>query len=469
MTAPSDSSARSAVKPTPFDGIEAPSMSDDELLVDEQTALDSFFDVINLRRLRTLLWLLAASVAIYAIVLVVSGAVTRGVVAGLLLVSDLLLLRNHRAQGVVNNVRQTAAAVLIGHLVVLQVFHGAADGGVATWFLLFPILAARFRLASGETLALFGSLYAVIAVRLVGESLVTRQPAPFVSLIGFGLLVTAIGTVSWALSRRQEAEFLIRWRHESARHRDRLRMKQELEYAREIQLSMLPRRAPDVAWLDVAALSLPATEVGGDYYDYFELDDDRLAVVVGDVTGHGVASGLVLSGVRSSLNLLHDEMAHPSAVLDRVNLMLKRTSAPRMHMTLAVALLDRRHGSAVVSTAGHPPALVRRACGDVIEVGSGSFPLGAMSQARYVENRVDIGPDDVLLLYSDGLVETMNPDGDQFGWRRLTEQLESMDDGLPASAVRDQLLREVWEFKDDAPQVDDVTMVVIALRSVEPQ
>jgi serine phosphatase RsbU (regulator of sigma subunit) len=391
------------------------------------------------------------------------------VVAGLVVVADLLLLRHRRAPGIANNVRQTIAAVLIGHLVVLQVFHGAADGGVATWFFLIPILAGRFRLASGETLALFGSLYAVIAVRLVGESLLTRQSAPFVSLIGFGLLMVAIGTVSWALSRRQEAEFLIRWRHESARHRDRLRMKQELEYAREIQLSMLPRRAPDLTWLDVAALSLPATEVGGDYYDYFELDDDRLAVVVGDVTGHGVASGLVLSGVRSSLNLLHDEMEHPGAVLDRVNLMLKRTSAPRMLMTLAIALLDRRNGTAVVSTAGHPPALIRGTGGGVIEAGSGAFPLGAMNQARYVEDRVDLEPGDVVLLYSDGLVETMNPDGDQFGWRRLTDLLENLDDGLSAKSVRDLVLREVWDFKSTASQVDDVTMVVIRLGSPEAQ
>jgi sigma-B regulation protein RsbU (phosphoserine phosphatase) len=285
----------------------------------------------------------------------------------------------------------------------------------------------------------------------------------------YGLVFLVGFAVSWVSSRRLETRFLTRWRAESARNRDRLRMKQELEYAREIQLSMLPRQAPRLEWLDVAALSLPATEVGGDYYDYFVLDRDRLAVVVGDVTGHGVASGLVLSGVRSSLNLLHDEMARPGAVLDRVNLMLKRTSAPRMHMTLAVALLDRISGTAVVATAGHPPALIRRRGGTVEEVGSGAFPLGAMEDARYVENRVEIGPGDVLLLYSDGLVETMDPTGDQFGWERLTALLEGLGEGLSAAQVREAVLREVWDFKDAAPQVDDVTMVVIVPVSVQPQ
>ncbi|MGD8440930.1 MAG: PP2C family protein-serine/threonine phosphatase, partial [Holophagae bacterium] len=292
---------------------------------------------------------------------------------------------------------------------------------------------------------------------------------PFLSLVLYGLLTTTIGAVSWGLSRRQEAGFLTRWRSESARHHDRLRMKQELEYAREIQLSMLPRSAPEIGWLDLASLSLPATEVGGDYYDYFELDADRLAVVVGDVTGHGVASGLVLSGVRSSLNLLHDDMAHPSAVLDRVNRMLKRTSAPRMHMTLAVALLDRREATLLISTAGHPPALLRRLGGDVIEVGSGAFPLGAMEHSSYLEDRVEIRPGDVVLLYSDGLVETVNRAGDQFGWDRLTATLETMDDGLSAAGIRDVILREVWDFKDDTAQVDDITMVAIKVMSSQTQ
>ena len=444
-------------------------MTDDELMVDEKTALDTFFDGINLRRLSTTLWFFAATLAIYTTVMLASGATARGVLAAIALVVDLLLLRNRQAAAITGNVRQTVAAVVIAHLVVIQLFHGTAEGGVGVWFFVVPLIAARFRLASGETVALFGSIYAVIAVRLVGESLITRQQPPFLSIVLYGLLTTIIAAVSWALSRRQETGFLTRWRSESARHRDRLRMKQELEYAREIQLSMLPRTAPDIGWLDLAALSLPATEVGGDYYDYFQLDEDRLAVVVGDVTGHGVASGLVLSGVRSSLNLLHDDMAHPSAVLDRVNLMLKRTSAPRMHMTLAVALLDRRAATLLIATAGHPPALLRRTGGEVVQVGSGAFPLGAMESARYVENRVEVRPGDVVLLYSDGLVETVNPDGDQFGWDRLTAVLEAVDDGLSAAGIRDAVLREVWDFKQDTAQVDDITMVVIELTSIQSE
>jgi hypothetical protein len=461
MSADRLSAASSDVVPAVVADMEQATMTDHELLVGERTALDRFFDVANARRLTLTLWLLAGTMAIYAMVMFGSSSLTRGAVAGLVAVADLLLLKYRRTPALTSNLRQMVAAVLIGHLVLIQVFHGAASGGVGFWFFAFPLIAVRFRLASGETIALFASLYAVVAVRLVGESLVTRQSPPFLSLGLFALLFIACFAVSWGLSRRLESRFLARWRSESARHRDRLRMKQELEYAREIQLSMLPRQAPRIDWLDVAALSLPATEVGGDYYDYFELDQDRLAMVVGDVTGHGVASGLVLSGVRSSLNLLRDELGRPSAVLDRVNLMLKRTSAPRMHMTLVVVVLDRRERSVVVATAGHPPLLLRREGGGVEEVGSGSFPLGAIASARYREDRIALAPGDVLLLYSDGLVETIDERGDQYGWDRLKGILSDLD-GLPnAKEIRDLILRDVWDFKSGAAQVDDVTMLVV--------
>jgi sigma-B regulation protein RsbU (phosphoserine phosphatase) len=125
-----------------------------------------------------------------------------------------------------------------------------------------------------------------------------------------------------------------------------------------------------------------------------------------------------------------------------------------------------------VATAGHPPVLLRRAGGEVQEVGLGSFPLGAIESARYGEDRIMLAPGDVLLLYSDGLVETIDRDGDQFGWDRLKRILKDLDGFPSAKEIRDLILREVWDFKGDAEQVDDVTMVVVRCRkglSVDPE
>ena len=138
-------------------------------------------------------------------------------------------------------------------------------------------------------------------------------------------------------------------------------MREEIEYARKIQLSMLPQLPPDIGWVELAAASLPATEVGGDYYDYFRLSGSQLALVIGDVSGHGLASGLLLSGVRSCLYLLEKDLAVPVAVLDRLNPMVRETTDRRTYVTLLCAVLDRAEdGSGVkvtVASAGHPPLL----------------------------------------------------------------------------------------------------------------
>ena len=156
--------------------LEETSMSDDELLVGEQTALNTFFDVANARRLSLTVIGLTLVSAIYAIVMFASGSMTRGVIAGLVVVADLFFLRYRLTPVIARNLRQAVAAVLIGHLVLFQLFHGSADGGIGFWFFAFPILAVRFRLASGETVALFGSLYAVVAVRLSRSLSTIRQP-----------------------------------------------------------------------------------------------------------------------------------------------------------------------------------------------------------------------------------------------------------------------------------------------------
>ena len=106
-------------------------------------------------------------------------------------------------------------------------------------------------------------------------------------------------------------------------------MREEFDTARRIQLSMLPQGPPNVSWIEVAAASLPATEVGGDYYDYFRISPSQIVVVIGDVAGHGLASGLLLSGVRSCLYLLEKDLASPVEVLDRLNHMVRRTTDRR--------------------------------------------------------------------------------------------------------------------------------------------
>jgi sigma-B regulation protein RsbU (phosphoserine phosphatase) len=285
-----------------------------------------------------------------------------------------------------------------------------------------------------------------------------------------GVIAISVNAAVWlavsvGLSQLNRRRFLSVWRREHARNRERLRMREEIEYARKIQLSMLPQGAPDVAWLDLAAASLPATEVGGDYYEYFQLSESRLVLVIGDVAGHGLASGLLLSGVRSCLYLLEEYLAAPVEILERLDHMVRRTTDKRTYMTLLFAVLDRGEDTLTVVSAGHPPVLrydVR--AGSFDEVGRGAPPLGTFLAARYEPEQRPVAAGDLLIFYTDGLVEARNAHDQEYGDERLKRAVARAVNSRTAREIRDAILGDLSNFKGDQEQADDMTLVVMRLR-----
>jgi sigma-B regulation protein RsbU (phosphoserine phosphatase) len=242
-------------------------------------------------------------------------------------------------------------------------------------------------------------------------------------------------------------------------------MRQEIETARRIQIAMLPQSAPDVAWIDFAAASLPAAEVGGDYYDYLQLRPGCLALAIGDVAGHGLASGLVLSGVRSGLHLLEADLAEPVTVLERLDRMVGRTSDRRTFVTLLLAIVDAEAGTLTVASAGHPPLYhyatrARR----LDEVGCGAPPLGTRLPARYRKDARTLTRGDLLVLYTDGLIEAIDHTGREYGEERLRRALARAEGGRTAREIRDAVLEDLSRFKGDTDQLDDITLVVVRVR-----
>lgn len=287
------------------------------------------------------------------------------------------------------------------------------------------------------------------------------------SAAGVVLPVAAITGTAVALSMRERSRFVAGWRRDAGRERERVRMRDEIADARKIQLSMLPPAAPELPWLDLATISLPATEVGGDYYDFFPLDGGGLAVVVGDVAGHGVGSGLVLSGVRSGLYLLRDELDDPGKALLRLNRMVRDSVRGRMYVTLLVAILDPIAGRLRVVSAGHPPpAHYRYSHRDVVELGDGAPPLGTRLPAAYPEAEGPLAEGDIVLFYTDGLTEMQNLAGEPFGDARLHQELARVAHLRSALKIRDSLLHALSIFKGDALQIDDLTLVVARVGAV---
>ena len=244
---------------------------------------------------------------------------------------------------------------------------------------------------------------------------------------------------------------------------DRIVVRDELEVARELQHDLLPKRRPEVAGWEFIFSYRTANTIGGDYYDFIPLEDGRLAVVVGDASGHGIAAGLLMAIASSALKLAIDVDPTPAAVARFVNRALCRSGSNRAFMTLFFGLLDPATGRMEYVVAGHPYPMLRRSDGEIIELGEGGFPLGIRKELGSPTGEVVIEPGDQLLLHTDGIAETLDPGGEDYGYDRLRRALEF---GGSATAIHDRIVREMVSFQGDAPTHDDRSLVVIA-RSVQ--
>lgn len=447
--------------------MKAPTL-DELVLLPEPLALQRHFDARNYRVFR---WLVIAA-ALFSLG-GIGGSANKSnfygltlYIANVLFCAALFVLRDREVFA--RNFRQILLVFLFVQILVLKFTTIYMQGdGEHVPFILLAFLLLVFRLRLAEHFMLYTTFWgaAVFPLAWVGVA----RPASVAPDTGGAVMVSVISAVCLALSvgfsQLERRRFLAGWRREYGRQRERLRMREEIEYARKIQLSMLPQGAPDVDWLDLAAASLPATEVGGDYYEYFQLSGSKLVLVIGDVAGHGLASGLLLSGVRSCLYLLEEYLAAPVEILERLNHMVRRTTDKRTYMTLLCAVLDREEDTLTVVSAGHPPVLhygVR--AGSFDEVGRGAPPLGTFLEARYEPERRSVAAGDLLVFYTDGLVEARNAHNHDYGDERLKRAVARAAASRTAREIRDAILGDLSNFKGDQEQADDMTLVVMRLR-----
>jgi len=330
---------------------------------------------------------------------------------------------------------------------------------------LLPAVLLLFRMSRSQAAIPLASLWAVSSLRSLLSVFWTEEIPSFWPILGQAAIFAFI--LSWLgrLTYRLHSEFLDTWRREHRRHRERSRMREELDDARKIQLSMLPPSDPKVPWLDIAGISIPASEVGGDYYDYFAGSPLRQSVIVADVAGHGVASALLLSGIRSCLYLLHESPMAPIEILAKLDRMVRKTTGKRAFVTMLYTLLDHDRKELTLSAAGHPPLLCYRAATrEVEEIGIEALPLGTSLGSHLQERTVSFERDDIFLLYTDGIGETLNGQQQLYGNERLIQRLRATANDRSAKEIRDTLLGDVWNFKGDGEQTDDITIVVIKIR-----
>jgi len=240
------------------------------------------------------------------------------------------------------------------------------------------------------------------------------------------------------------------------------RLQSEIEIAATIQRNLLPKEGPQFRGVSFSAHFEPTASIGGDYYDVFNLDKSRLAVAIGDVSGHGLSTGLVMAMVKAAMTTLVEEGADESSLFKRLNELVYRSTERRAFMTLAFTIFDLERGTIRHTNAGHLyPYLLREGRQTPISIESPSLPLGvrAVLATRTVE--LDLKEGDTVVYLSDGIVEAHDERGDPFGFDQLERLLAESPERSP-SAIRDTILEAVAKHSGSRPADDDRT--VMALR-----
>lgn len=214
-----------------------------------------------------------------------------------------------------------------------------------------------------------------------------------------------------------------------------------------------------MAGWQVSAFYRPARAVGGDFYDFIELSDGRIAIVAGDVTDKGVPAALVMASTRSIIRAEAERLVSPSKVMERANDLLYPDIPAHMFVTCLYALLDPKTGKIQFANAGHNLPYVRGDDGTVTEYRATGMPLGLMPGSKYEEKEATLGPGSTMLLHSDGLAEAHSSQGEMFGFPRMHDLMSKAAGG---QAVIDSLLSELDRFTSDVEeQEDDITLVTV--------
>jgi sigma-B regulation protein RsbU (phosphoserine phosphatase) len=241
---------------------------------------------------------------------------------------------------------------------------------------------------------------------------------------------------------------------------DERRLEGEMEVARQVMAGILPAATPKLAGFDVAAVIEPCYEVGGDYYDFIPLVDDRWGIAMADVSGKGVPAALVVAAMRATLYTLAKRELALRSVFRHANEFIHASTGVRAkYVTLFYAVLDVQARRMIYVNAGHLPPVVMRAGGEVELLRSGGFPLGFFDTPRYFEQFVQLQSGDLVCLYTDGITETSNAKDEDYGRGRLIEALRR-NQKSPADEICDAVLADVRRFGERAPH-DDASVLVL--------
>jgi len=237
-------------------------------------------------------------------------------------------------------------------------------------------------------------------------------------------------------------------------------LEKQVQLAREVQSRLLPGTSPAIPGYDIAGICIPADRIGGDYFDFIPLSHGRLCITVADVSGHGIPSALVMTAFRALVRTYARSKLEPARITQAINQHLPEYTGGNDYVTAIYAVLDSENGQFAYTSSGHPPPILVRTDGSLEVLEQRGPALGFIKDARYPTGKVVLNAGDVLVLYTDGVLEVTGTQGEEFGAERLTGIIQ---DGrtLPASQQVQEIIRTTRQFSDLAGYPDDFTLVVI--------
>ncbi len=240
---------------------------------------------------------------------------------------------------------------------------------------------------------------------------------------------------------------------------ERHRLEKELSVARRIQEDLLPRRDPVFPAIDISGSMIPSLEVGGDYYDYVELGEKRLGIGLGDVTGKGIPAALLMASVQASLRADAERTPSPSQLVASINKRVQALDNPGRLVTFFYCCLDAAERTLTYCNAGHHPPVLVRAGGELEHLTEGGLLIGMQPDPQYDQGSVELERGDVLVIYTDGIIEQTNGE-DFYGEDRMIETIRANME-MGAAQLKKKIIDSVMEFSDSGTNDDDLTLIVL--------
>ncbi len=237
-------------------------------------------------------------------------------------------------------------------------------------------------------------------------------------------------------------------------------MKEEMRLARNIQLTLLPKELPKIEGYEIIASSIPAKDVGGDYYDFVELPNNKLAFCLGDITGKGLPAAMLMSNLQATLRGQILNNTRPCECITKANRLLYNSTEPDKFATLFYGVLDHQNDSISYCNAGHDNPIIINTTGDTKFIKTGGLLMGALAESTYEEDKLKLNSGDALVVYSDGVTEAMNENEEEFTLERL-EGIVKENVELSANELHDIIYKEVKAHAKNAVQSDDITLLII--------